>query len=124
MEDIDKFIIKYFLGPLVTIIAIASIISSIDTGTKVPDYIWTTSEELQQQYRDQDNEWYNKRGIDNTYHGLKSHAHTNYRKNENNNPENAEPGSDLFREYMEELDDRGIEIGSPEATEIWDTYYK
>lgn len=38
--------------------------------------------------------------------------------------ENADPESGLFREYMEELDDRGVEPGSPRAVEIWETYYK
>ena len=38
--------------------------------------------------------------------------------------ENAEPRSSLFREYMEELDNRGVDPGSPRAVEIWETYYK
>jgi hypothetical protein len=123
-DDIDKFIIKYFLGPLVTLILIGVILSSFETGPTNPQYKWTTSEEQQQQYRDQENEWYKKHGIDNTYHGFKNQVNTNYRNNENDNLENAEPGTDVFSEYKEELDERGIELGSPEAEEIWDTYFK
>jgi hypothetical protein len=123
-DDINKFIIKYFLGPLVTLLLIGVIFSSFEKRPPSPQYEWTTSEQLLQQYRDQDNEWYKKRGIDNTYHGFKSQVNANYRNNKYDNLENAEPATDVFREYKEELDERGIELGSPEAEEIWDTYYK
>lgn len=123
-DDIDRFIIIYLLGPLVTLMLIGVIFSSFEIGSPSPQYEWTTSEEQQQQYQVQENEWYRKRGIDNTYHGFKNQGNTNYRNNEYDNLENAEPATDVFREYKEELDERGIELGSPEAEEIWDTYYK
>jgi hypothetical protein len=124
MEEIDKFIIKYFIGPLFTIIAVCGVIGSFNSGTRVTNYKWTTPEELQRQYRDKENEWYRNHGLDNTYRGSKYRSTTNYPNYEISDLENAEPGSDLFREYLEELDDRGIEIGSPEGAEIWNTYYK
>ncbi|MBM3436216.1 MAG: hypothetical protein FJY07_08400 [Bacteroidetes bacterium] len=75
-DDLNKLIIKYFLGPLITLIFLAGIISSIfETGRKTPSYRWITSEETQRQYREQENEWYRRRSLDNTYHGLKRKGH-------------------------------------------------
>jgi hypothetical protein len=124
MDDLNKAIIKFILLPIIVVIMLGYIANECTTNNEIPQYKWTTSEEQQQQYRDQENEWYRKRGIDNTYHGFKNQVNTNYENNENDNLENAEPATDIFREYKEELDEKGIELGSPEAEEIWDTYYK
>lgn len=77
-DDFDKFIIKYLICPLVSLIFIGAIISSFETGPPSPQYEWTSPEQLLQQYRDQENEWYRKHGLDNTYHGFNNQVKTNY----------------------------------------------
>jgi hypothetical protein len=118
-DDLNGCIIKGILMPVIGILLIGGIINQIIQYEAPTKYKWVSSEENAQRQRDAQDKWYQDRGIDNTLKvnqkGVKEPYH---------DYETEEIHSDLFKEFMEEIDEKGVELGSPESMEIWDTYYK
>jgi hypothetical protein len=120
MEDMNKYIVKYLMLPLVAIIVGGIILSHFMEYTPPDNGRWETSKETESRQRAEQDAWYRARGVDPTIHVNLENKAPAVRDTYNN----AEPTSDIFREFMEETDEKGIELGSPEAMEIWNTYYE
>ena len=124
-DPLNEFFFKYITVPVLILIIIGSI---YDTSNQEPiqtNYEWSTYEDRIKAEQEKERKWAKEHGAE---WKLKSRRKATQIDIGSNNCfddlENADSQSSLFREYMEELDNRGIEPGSPRAVEIWDTYYK
>ena len=118
-DDLNGCIIKTILMPIIGLIFVGMIINVLTQYEAPTKYKWVSSEEDAQRQSDAQEKWYKDRGIDNTRKVVQKGAKEPY-----HDYETEDIHSDLFKEFMEEIDEKGVELGSPESMEIWDTYYK
>ncbi len=59
----------------------------------------------------------------NVYH-IKINSKSDCNDNWIDDLDGADRSSSVFEEYMEELDSKGIEPGTPEAADVWENNYK
>jgi len=124
-NPIDKFTFRFIIFPVLGLIILGSILDSFDKPVQY-DYGRYTIEERRRDEQREREEWAREAGLQWKYENSKKQTPIPANNTEDwlDDLENAESGSCIFREYMEELDNRDINPGSPEAVEIWDTYYK
>ncbi len=126
-DPFNEIFFKYIGVPVLVIMLIGYIFDSFFTEeVDYGNYEWETYEDRYKRDQEKEREWARKQGLEWKLDSLKNLTPMPDYSSENwvDDLENAEPKSSLFREYMEELDDRGVDPGSPRAVEIWDTYYK
>lgn len=118
-DDLNGCIIKGIMLPLTALLIIGVIVNSVIKYEAPTKYKWVSAKENAERQLEAQDKWYRDRGISTTPRIPGSKAQTPY-----HDYETEEIHSDLFKEFMEEIDEKGIELGSPESMEIWDTYYK
>lgn len=124
-DPANEIFFKYIAVPVFVLIIIGNFLDFSNYEPDYGNYEWSTYEERHKTELQKERKWARDNGVEwklDSRRKLKSKA--DYGSNNCvDDLENAEPQTSLFREYMEELDNRDIEPGSPWAVEIWETYY-
>lgn len=125
-DPVNEFFFKYIGIPVLILIIIGSIYDSSNEESIQTNYEWSTYDDRYKAEQEKKRKWARENGVEWKLDNRKKPTPMPGYSADDwiDDLENAEPKSSLFREYMEELDNRGIDPGSPRAVEIWDTYYK
>lgn len=125
-DPVNELFFKYIVIPVFILIIIGSVYDSLKEEPIQTNYEWITPEDMQKAEQEKERKWARENGVEWKLDNIKKFKPMRAYGADNrvDDLENGNTKSSVFREYMEELDNRGIDPGSPRAVEIWDTYYK